>query len=153
MFLKKMLRSVPELELFSATQREDLIRSFVPSSLLSKTLRDAAFRSMFISLIPAYLADYLLPGARPTVGLITLGFFAMVIPICYWFICKQIREEFRILLQYLLSGEILPACPRCGYDLQRATHAQCPECGADVKWKPMAQNERTVDESLPSRET
>ncbi len=131
MSLQRSLRSLPELEHFSPEQREDLLLSFAPPALLRKTLLSASFRGIMISYMAGIAAQFILPAGVALA--IIAGVLILCIPVFYIFFCRQIREEFRVLLQYLLTGKVLPACPRCGYDLRGATAPQCPECGADVK--------------------
>ena len=68
---------------------------------------------------------------------IVVATLLIVAPLAYVLLARQVRDEFRLLLQLMLAGVPLPACPRCGYDLTGARNAECPECGADVKWKPV----------------
>lgn len=146
MSLQKSLRAMPELQHFSRQQQEDLLLSFAPDQLRRKTFRSAAFRGMMISYMIGAGAQFVVP---PGIALaIIAGVMMICIPVCYALICRQIRDEFRMLLLYLLTGKVLPACPRCGYDLQRAKNPQCPECGADVKWKPAGEKDAEVDGAI-----
>jgi len=100
---------------------------------MRKAIRSSAFRGIMIAYMAGIAAQFVLP---PGIALaIIAGVMIVCTAIFYISFKRQVREEFRLLLQYLLTGQVLPACARCGYDLHGAIHSQCPECGADVKWK------------------
>ncbi len=135
MSLVSALRSVPEFVHFSPEQQEDLLRSFVPPAVRRRVLGSMTMTMIYVSLVPLVIGRYLFP---PYVTLSMLGITLLIaIPLAWGRTKRQFCAEFSILLKYMLSGRVLPACPRCGYDLSWATESQCPECGADVKWKPV----------------
>jgi len=132
--LAKTLRSIPEMEHFSPQQQADLLKSFNVPSLWRKAIRTAAFQGAVVSVAGGGAATAMLPKH---VSLIIIACLMLVVfPVAYIIFLRQVRDEFRLLLIFLLTGATLPVCPRCGYDLTGTEGPQCPECGADVKWKP-----------------
>jgi predicted RNA-binding Zn-ribbon protein involved in translation (DUF1610 family) len=130
--IEKTLRALPEMARFSKAQQDNLLESFNHKALWRKAMRSSAYHGAATSLPAAFAASLFLPKFATLIVIACV--ILIIMPIAYVIFVRQLRDEFRLLLMYLLTGATLPVCARCGYDLTGVKSYECPECGADVKW-------------------
>ena len=123
------ISSFREFSHLTPAQRRALLASIGPRRVAVAYI----LRSLFVGFVVG--AAFALLFRRSVVAEpLGIGLALVVAVGWYRFELLRLRARIRNEIMYLSRGEQLPACLRCGYDLQDAAERSlCPECGAAVK--------------------
>ena len=123
-------RSLPELNHLSDRERHHVLRTCAGFSAYFRLIRVALVYGLGSAAISTmFLSSFMAGGAALIIG----GIIAVLMTAAsYQFCMRIIRADLRMTLVNGFSGEKLPVCLGCGYDLKGIEGNRCPECGKGI---------------------
>jgi hypothetical protein len=124
------IRSLPELETFTASERRILIAHAIPwRTRIWLFLRPIALGlAAVIVAIPTLYLLRLDLAAQYAAFPVWLGAAALV----YLLQVRSLHRQLRDQIRNMLKGQRSPICLSCAYDLRGANTDVCPECGRSI---------------------
>ena len=126
------LTSLPELRHLTLSERRELIRTSIGSSITRSIFpRSLGFGIMFgiveMALIHASWLRDQFPAWFTLFLTSTVSTFVI-----YWIYLVRIRGGVLLYVEAQRKSHRLPMCLECGYNLEGVANSTCPECGAHI---------------------